>query len=128
MPRISGDRGSAALPPFTSSERLLEQNWRRRGSTIRIRAYLSHQTAAGPRLRWDTTAGLFPTALGLVGGAGWFAFLWAISAVLKPRALLVAENLCLPQQLLVLQHRYPQPRLRNVDEQYWICASRWFAG
>jgi hypothetical protein len=53
---------------------------------------------------------------------------WAISAVLKPRALLVAENLCLRQQLLVLQGRCPQPRLRNADRQFWICASRWFAG
>ena len=39
---------------------------------------------------------------------------WIISAALKPQRLLVAENLCLRQQLLVLQHRYPQPRLRNA--------------
>ena len=31
----------------------------------------------------------------------------AVSAVLKPRALLVAENLCLRQQLLVLHGRVP---------------------
>jgi len=31
--------------------------------------------------------------------------LWAILAALKPKALLVAENLCLRQQLLVLQRR-----------------------
>ena len=53
---------------------------------------------------------------------------WIISAALKPKALLVAENLCLRQQLLVLQRRHPQPRLRNADRQFWICASRWFAG
>jgi len=29
--------------------------------------------------------------------------------------LLIAENLCLRQQLLVLQRRHPQPRLRNTD-------------
>ena len=52
---------------------------------------------------------------------------WIISAALKPRALLVAENLCLRQQLLVLQRRHPQTRLRNADRQFWICASRWFA-
>jgi hypothetical protein len=44
----------------------------------------------------------------------------------NPRALLVAENLC--PRLLVLQRRYPQPRLRNADRQFRICASRWFAG
>ena len=53
---------------------------------------------------------------------------WVISAALKPKALLVAENLCLRQQLLVLHRRHPQPRLRNADRQFWICASRWFAG
>jgi hypothetical protein len=51
---------------------------------------------------------------------------WIISAVLKPKALLVAENLCLRQQLLVLHRRHPQSRLRNAV--FWICASRWFAG
>ena len=39
----------------------------------------------------------------------------------------MAENLCLRQQLLVLQRRHPQTRLRNADRQFWICASRWFA-
>ena len=52
---------------------------------------------------------------------------WAILAALKPKVLLVAENLCLRQQLLVLQRRHPQTRLRNADRQFWICASRWFA-
>jgi putative transposase len=47
---------------------------------------------------------------------------WAISAALRPKALLVVEN------LLVLQRRRPQVRLRNADRQFWICASRWFAG
>jgi hypothetical protein len=53
---------------------------------------------------------------------------WAISALLEPKALLVAENLCPRQQLLVLQRGHPQPRLRDADRQFWICASRWFAG
>ena len=38
---------------------------------------------------------------------------WAISAALRPRALLVAENVCLRQQLGGLQRRHRQPRLRN---------------
>ena len=62
---------------------------------------------------------------GLVGGVVRF-LVWIISAAVKPKALLVAENLCLRQQLLVLQRRHPQPRLRNADRQFWICASRWF--
>ena len=53
---------------------------------------------------------------------------WVILAALRPRALLVAENLCLRQQLGVLQRRNPQPGLRNADRQFWICASRWFEG
>lgn len=53
---------------------------------------------------------------------------WAILVTLRPKALVVAENLCLRQQLLVLQRRHPQARLRNDDRQFWICASRWFAG
>jgi putative transposase len=42
---------------------------------------------------------------------------WAPSAALRRRALLVVEDLCLRQQLLLLQRRYPQLRLRNADRQ-----------
>ena len=51
--------------------------------------------------------------------------LWAILAALKPKALLVAENLCLRQQLLVLQRRQPRLYLKTVDRFFWIVASRW---
>jgi hypothetical protein len=34
--------------------------------------------------------------------------LWAIAAIFRPKTLLIAENLCLRQQLLVLQRRYPR--------------------
>ena len=37
--------------------------------------------------------------------------LWAFAAAMRPRVLLVADNLCLRQQLLVLQRRKPRPRL-----------------
>src|SRR5262249_55194901 len=40
---------------------------------------------------------------------------WAIAAAFRPKALLVVENLCLPQQLIVLQRRCPQPHLSNAD-------------
>jgi hypothetical protein len=54
--------------------------------------------------------------------------LWAIAAIFRPKTLLIAENLCLRQQLLVLQRRYPGPRLSNADRRFWILASRWFGG
>jgi len=53
---------------------------------------------------------------------------WAIAAAFRPRVWLIAENLCLRQQLLVLQRRHPQPRLGNADRRFWIIACRWFSG
>jgi hypothetical protein len=50
--------------------------------------------------------------------------LCAIAAIFRPRALLIAENLC--QQLLVLQRRRPRPCLSNADRRFSILASRWF--
>jgi hypothetical protein len=52
----------------------------------------------------------------------------AIAAFLKPMALLVAENLCLRQQLIVLQRRQSRPRLLHTDRQFWIQARRWYSG
>ena len=52
----------------------------------------------------------------------------AFAAIFRPRALLIAENLCLRQQLLVLQRRHPRPRLSNADRRFWILASRWLGG
>jgi hypothetical protein len=51
----------------------------------------------------------------------------AIAAIFKPKALLLAENLCLRQQLVVLQRRHPRPRLSDADRRFWILASRWFS-
>jgi putative transposase len=52
----------------------------------------------------------------------------AFAAIFRPRALLITENLCLRQQLLVLQRRHPRPRLSNADRRFWILASRWLGG
>jgi len=49
----------------------------------------------------------------------------AIAAWFTSRADLIAENLCLRQQLLVLQRRTPRPRLRDGDRRFWISACRW---
>jgi hypothetical protein len=56
----------------------------------------------------------------------WMA--WAIAALLKPKALLAAENLCLRQQLVVLQRRRPRPRLFGADRRFWILARQWYSG
>ena len=50
----------------------------------------------------------------------------AIAAWTKPRANLIVENLCLRQQLIVLQRRVPRPRLRDGDRRFWILVCRWF--
>ena len=50
---------------------------------------------------------------------------WAVAAFFGPKASLVAENLCLRQQILVLQRRHPRPRLQDKDRRFWILASRW---
>jgi hypothetical protein len=41
-----------------------------------------------------------------------------IAATFRPKALLIAENLCLRQQLVVLQRRHPRPCLRNADRRF----------
>ena len=52
----------------------------------------------------------------------------AIGAIFRSKALLIAENLCLRQQLAVLQRRHPRPHLSDADRRFWILASRWFSG
>jgi len=55
----------------------------------------------------------------------WFG--WGIAACFRSKASLVAENLCLRQQLLVLHRRQARGRLRDADKRFWILACRWFA-
>jgi hypothetical protein len=54
--------------------------------------------------------------------------LCVLAAAVQPKALLIADNLCLRQQLVVLQRRKPRPRLEDVDRRFWILACRWFSG
>jgi hypothetical protein len=77
-----------------------------------------------------TIAGLGPLLQsGLVGEERVVRFLlWAIAAAFKPRALLITGNLCVRQQLLVLERSRPQSRLTNADRQFWIWINRWFGG
>lgn len=54
---------------------------------------------------------------------GWVV--WAIARLFSSRASLIAENLCLRQQLVVLHRQRGQPRLRDSDRRFWILACRW---
>lgn len=52
----------------------------------------------------------------------------ALAGFFRARASLVAENMCLRQQLLVLQRKQPRPSLTDRDRLFWILMSRWFPG
>jgi putative transposase len=54
--------------------------------------------------------------------------LWAIAAAVRPKILLIADNLCLRQQLLVLKRQKPRPRLKDADRRFWVLACHWFLG
>ena len=54
--------------------------------------------------------------------------LWAIAAAVRAKVLLIADNLCLRQQLLVLQRGKPRPCLKDADRRFWVLACRWFVG
>jgi hypothetical protein len=77
-----------------------------------------------PRHSSQVGFGRLRTRTGVLSGNG---ALLAIRAIFRPKALLIAENLCLRQRLVVLQHRYPRPCLSDADRRFWILASRWFS-
>ena len=54
--------------------------------------------------------------------------LWVIAAVMRPKMLLIADNLCLRQQPLVLKRRQPRPCIKDAHRRFWILACRWFVG
>ncbi len=53
--------------------------------------------------------------------------IYAVLALFKPRWRLVAEIMCLRQQLIVLQRQGKRPVLQNKDRRFWILMVRWFA-
>ena len=53
---------------------------------------------------------------------------YAFNAIFKSRARLVAENLCLRQQLIVFKRRQARPQLRDADRRFWILAYQLFSG
>jgi len=58
-------------------------------------------------------------------------FRWLILAAVaacRTKSRLVAENLCLRQQLVELKRRQRRPSLRDRDRRFWVLASRCFAG
>ncbi len=52
----------------------------------------------------------------------------AFTAIFKSGARLVAENLCLRQQLIVLKRRQARPQLRDADRRFWILTCQLFSG
>lgn len=52
---------------------------------------------------------------------------WGIASCFSSRSRLVAENICLRQQLVVLRRRRPRPKLCDADRRFWVLACRWFA-
>ena len=69
-----------------------------------------------------------PASRRSTGGAGVSTSAMGHWGDIQAKTLLIAENLCLRQQLLVLQRRYPRPQLSNAYRRFWILASRWFGG
>jgi hypothetical protein len=53
---------------------------------------------------------------------------YAFTAIFKAKARLIAENLCLRQQLVVLKRRQARPLLRDADRRFWIFACQLFSG
>ena len=56
-----------------------------------------------------------------------YSLVFAIAGVFKPRGRLIAENLCLRQQLIVLKRKQKRPAVRDCDRRFWVLASRCFA-
>lgn len=55
-------------------------------------------------------------------------FIRSLFAAVRTRPGLAAENLALRQQLAVLKHRHPRPRLDTADRLYWVMLSRIWSG
>ena len=53
---------------------------------------------------------------------------YVVKSIFKFRTALIAENLCLRQQLVVLKRRQIRPRLQDSDRRFWVLACRWFSG
>ena len=52
---------------------------------------------------------------------------YTLTAICKSKSRLVAENLCLRQQLVVLKRRQAGPRLRDADRRFWVLVCHWFS-
>ncbi len=52
---------------------------------------------------------------------------YAFTAIFKSSARMIAENLCLRQQLIVLKRRQARPQLRDADRRFWIVACPMFS-
>jgi len=53
---------------------------------------------------------------------------FAFMAIFKSKSRLIAENLLLRQQLVVLKRRQTRPTLRDSDRRFWVLACQAFSG
>lgn len=53
---------------------------------------------------------------------------YAFACIFRSKAGLVAEILCLRQQLIVLKRRQARPKIRDADRRFWILACQLFSG
>ena len=51
-----------------------------------------------------------------------------LSSALRTQGNLAIENLALRQQLAVLNHRHPRPRLTDADQVFWVVLLRFWSG
>ena len=51
-----------------------------------------------------------------------------LRSVLRTQRDLALENLVLRQQVAVLKHRHPRPRLTDTDRLFWVLLSRFWFG
>jgi hypothetical protein len=72
---------------------------------------------------WAMRHASLPSQKGVMRGVWVLRLLvLAFAAIFRPKALLIVENLCLRQQLVVVQRRHPRPRLSDADRRFWILA------
>src|SRR5215467_16257499 len=79
------------------------------GAEISIRRVYSIDKSPARRSCWNDGGG---------GAQVLRLLVLAIAATFRPKALRIAENLCLRQQLVVLQRRHPRPRLSDTDRAF----------
>jgi transposase InsO family protein len=122
-PPLDPDKPGVRAIPFVVDAHDVTQALRFRPAAVHCLALLSAiRIAIDPCPRID-----FTTNKNTPGDYPMHWLLQALRALLRPRLDLVAEVICLRQQLALYQRRQPHPRIENRDRRFWIVVSRLFA-